>query len=152
MFTGVIETTGVVEKIIKRRNSISLDVSSKISKDLKIDDSISHNGVCLTITSSNKYSHLVTLVEETLNKSIFKSVSKGDLINLERSLLVGSRLDGHLVQGHVDEVAECIRISENELIITCVMPTCRKHDEQPTSTLELSGPLEIVCIFFYTLC
>ena len=70
--------------------------------------------MCLTITSSNKYSHLVTLVEETLNKSIFKSVSKGDLINLERSLLVGSRLDGHLVQGHVDEVAECIRISENE--------------------------------------
>ena len=114
MFTGIIESLGKVKKITKKTNSISLNVESDISKDLKVNQSLSHNGVCLTIINVIKNSHEVILVDETIKKSIFKSISIGDIINLERSLLINSRLDGHIVQGHVDEMINCIEILENK--------------------------------------
>ena len=114
MFTGIIESLGTVKKITKKTNSILLNVESDISNDLKVNQSLSHNGVCLTIINVIKNSHEVILVDETIKKSIFKSISIGDIINLERSLLINSRLDGHIVQGHVDEMINCIEILENK--------------------------------------
>ena len=114
MFTGIIESLGKVQKITKKTNSISLNVKSDISKDLKVNQSLSHNGVCLTIVNVRKNSHEVIVVDETIKKSIFKSISIGDVINLERSLLINSRLDGHIVQGHVDEMINCVEILENK--------------------------------------
>tara|TARA_B100000579_G_scaffold322235_1_gene271977 strand:- start:3993 stop:4589 length:597 start_codon:yes stop_codon:yes gene_type:complete len=114
MFTGIIESLGIVKKITKKTNSILLNVESDISNDLKVNQSLSHNGVCLTIIKVIKNSHEVILVDETIKKSIFKSISIGDIINLERSLLINSRLDGHIVQGHVDEMINCIEILENK--------------------------------------
>ena len=107
MFTGIIETIGIVDSISKRGNNLDITIMSSISKDLQPDKSVSHNGVCLTITKSNKTSHSVTLVNETLNKSNFLTIKKGSIINLERSLLATDRMDGHFVQGHVDDVARC---------------------------------------------
>ena len=114
MFTGIIESLGIVKKITKKTNSILLNVESDISNDLKVNQSLSHNGVCLTIINVIKNSHEVILVDETIKKSIFKSISIGDIINLERSLLINSRLDGHIVQGHVDEMINCVEILENK--------------------------------------
>lgn len=114
MFTGIIESLGKVKKITKKTNSILLSVESDISKDLKVNQSLSHNGVCLTIINVKKNFHEVIIVDETIKKSIFKSISIGDIINLERSLLINSRLDGHIVQGHVDEMINCIKILENK--------------------------------------
>ena len=114
MFTGIIESLGIVKKFTKKTNSILLNVESDLSNDLKVNQSLSHNGVCLTIINVIKNSHEVILVDETIKKSIFKSISIGDIINLERSLLINSRLDGHIVQGHVDEMINCIEILENK--------------------------------------
>ena len=114
MFTGIIETIGIVDSISKRGNNLDITILSSISKDLQPDKSVSHNGVCLTITKSNKTSHSVTLVNETLNKSNFLTIKKGSIINLERSLLATDRMDGHFVQGHVDDVARCIEIIDNK--------------------------------------
>ena len=108
MFTGIIETTGVVESITKNKNNLDLIISSSISSELKIDESLSHNGVCLTITNCNKKNHSVTVIKESLKKSNFSRLEVGSLINLERSMKMGGRIDGHLVQGHVDDTAECI--------------------------------------------
>ena len=112
MFTGIVESIGKVKDLNKKNNSILLKISSSISKDLIVNQSISHNGVCLTILGNNHNSYKVEMVNETLRKSTFKNLSIGDLINLERSLLVNSRFDGHIVQGHVDEVAKCVKVSK----------------------------------------
>ncbi len=114
MFTGIIETLGVVDSLSKTGKNINLVISSSISKYLKPDKSISHNGVCLTITECNKISHSVTLVDETLIKSNFLNIKIGSKINLERSLLINDRLDGHFVQGHIDDVAKCMGIVDNQ--------------------------------------
>ena len=114
MFTGIIETIGILDSISKRGNNLDITIMSSISKDLQPDKSVSHNGVCLTITKSNKTAHSATLVNETLNKSNFLTIKKGSIINLERSLLVTDRMDGHFVQGHVDDVARCIEIIDNK--------------------------------------
>ena len=98
MFTGIIETTGIVESITKNKNNLDLIISSSISSELKIDESLSHNGVCLTITKCNKKNHSVTVIKESLKKSNFSRLEVGSLVNLERSLTMGDRIDGHLVQ------------------------------------------------------
>ena len=87
-----------------------MEILSPISGELRVDESISHNGVCLTVTEFNSKSHKVTLVDETLKKSNFSNVKVGSLLNLERSMKANGRLDGHIVQGHVDDTAKCINI------------------------------------------
>ena len=114
MFTGIIESLGKITDIKVDRGNIDFSIESDISKELKVDQSVSHNGVCLTVTEINNNTHIVTAVKETLDKSSLKSFSVNDLINLERAMKLGERLDGHLVQGHVDGVAKCIGISVNE--------------------------------------
>jgi len=114
MFTGIIESLGEVMKIEKDQKNIHLTIKSAISNQLKIDQSISHNGVCLTVVNQEGNSHKVTAIDETLQKTNFKDLTVGSLVNLERCLKIESRLDGHLVQGHVDEVAKCIYVKEQE--------------------------------------
>ena len=92
---------------------LDLIISSSISNNLRIDESLSHNGVCLTITDSNKINHSVTVINESINKSNFSKIEVGSLINLERSMKIGGRIDGHLVQGHIDDTAKCIKKIDN---------------------------------------
>ena len=114
MFTGIIESLGKITSVKADRGNIDFTIESDISRELKIDQSVSHNGVCLTVTEQSDNTHTVTAVKETLDKSSLKSFSVDDLINLERAMKLGERLDGHLVQGHVDGVAKCISISVND--------------------------------------
>ena len=108
MFTGIIETLGKIENIEQDKSNLHFYVSSAISNELKIDQSVSHNGVCLTVVGLNNNLHQVTAIDETLQKTNLAQLKVGDLINLERCTLAGGRFDGHIVQGHVDQVACCI--------------------------------------------
>lgn len=107
MFTGIIECIGHIEKIEKEGTNVHLWVKSSISDELKIDQSVAHDGVCLTVTSVEPGCHAVTLVAESLERSHFKNSKVGCPVNLERAVTLQHRLDGHLVQGHVDGVMTC---------------------------------------------
>ncbi len=111
MFTGIIECIGIVQSLKKEQSNLVITIESSISNELKIDQSLAHNGVCLTVTSfdKEKNTHSVVAIEETLNKSNLKNVRVGELINLERAMRLGDRLDGHIVQGHVDQTAVCVK-------------------------------------------
>jgi len=108
MFTGIIESVGIIEHIEQNGSNKSFWITSAISNELKVDQSVSHNGVCLTVESATENRHQVTAIEETLVKSNFNEVRVGDEINLERCMLMNGRIDGHIVQGHVDASAVCI--------------------------------------------
>lgn len=112
MFTGIIETTGTIRHISQSGSNTDFWIESALSRDLKIDQSLAHNGVCLTVVDINETQYRVTAVEETLSKTTLGNWTVGKTINLERALRVGDRLDGHFVQGHVDAVAHCIGRSE----------------------------------------
>lgn len=112
MFTGIVEEIGEVIDVIIENQNVHFLIKSVISCELKIDQSISHNGVCLTVVEQQADWHKVTAISETLGITNLKTLKKGDLVNLERCLKVGDRLDGHMVQGHVDSVAKCIKITE----------------------------------------
>ncbi len=113
MFTGIIESLGKITSVKVDQGNIDFTIESEISQELKVDQSVSHNGVCLTVTETDNKTHTVTAVKETLDKSSLKNFSVDDLINLERAMKLGERLDGHLVQGHVDGVAKCVGFSAN---------------------------------------
>ncbi|MEO1546239.1 MAG: riboflavin synthase, partial [Bacteroidota bacterium] len=112
MFTGIIETLGRVEKLEKEQSNLHVTIATPLAKELKVDQSVSHNGVCLTVVEQNEDSYTVTAIEETLNKTNLGTWSEGDLVNLERGMQLGARLDGHIVQGHVDLTARCMAIEE----------------------------------------
>jgi riboflavin synthase len=112
MFTGIIETIGLVEEITTTGTNKTFWISSPISHELKVDQSVSHNGVCLTVEALQNGRHQVTAIAETLQKSDLGLWQKGDLVNLERCMMMNGRLDGHIVQGHVDTTATCIERKE----------------------------------------
>ena len=112
MFTGIIENTGIIKEIISEGTNKCFWVDSSLAQELKIDQSLSHNGVCLTVEEIKNGMHRVTAIEETLFKTNLGSWAAGSLINLERCMQLNGRLDGHIVQGHVDCTAECIEIIE----------------------------------------
>lgn len=114
MFTGIIEAVGKVVELEKEQKNLHLSLESNLAKELKVDQSLAHNGVCLTVveTIANRYS--VTAIEETLEKSNLGGIKMGDLINLERAMKITSRLDGHIVQGHVDQIGFCTGIDFRE--------------------------------------
>lgn len=114
MFTGIIESIGKVKNIEKDGKNYHFTFQSDISKNLKIDQSVAHNGVCLTVTSQNNMEHQVTAIYETIQKTNMSSLKIGSLVNLERCLKIGDRLDGHLVQGHVDDTIVCTKINEED--------------------------------------
>ena len=114
MFTGIIETIGKLVSIQKEDTNLNFRIESTISDELKIDQSVSHNGVCLTVVSISPGEHTVTAIAETLSKSNLGQLKLNDEINLERCTKIGSRLDGHIVQGHVDQTATCSSIKNEE--------------------------------------
>ena len=114
MFTGIIETMGTLTRIEREGGNVHYSLSSKITHELKIDQSMAHNGVCLTVVAIDGDQYTVTAIQETLDKTALKQWAVGDKINLERAMRLGDRLDGHLVQGHVDEVATCISVEDQD--------------------------------------
>ena len=111
MFTGIIETFGRVEKIERENSNINFTFSSSISSELKVDQSLSHNGVCLTVVKIIDKNYVVTAIEETLKRTNLGALVLGDMVNLERCMLANGRFDGHIVQGHIDTTAKCIEIN-----------------------------------------
>jgi riboflavin synthase len=112
MFTGIIETLGTITDLRREQGNLHITVASPISHQLKIDQSVAHNGVCLTVVALADESHTVTAIEETLNKSNLNELKIGALVNLERCMQMNARLDGHVVQGHVDQTAVCTSFKE----------------------------------------
>jgi riboflavin synthase len=114
MFSGIIETIGKVVSIDKEGGNIHFTIETEIAKELKVDQSMSHDGVCLTIVKVDpqQNTYVVTAIQETLDKTNLKTWCVGYPVNLERSVVVGGRFDGHIVQGHVDQTAECIKVEE----------------------------------------
>ena len=113
MFTGIIENMAEVVDVKTNKNNLDILFKSPLLPELKVDQSISHNGVCLTVADITKETYLVNVVKETIDKSNFSSLKVGDMVNIERSMMINDRLDGHIVQGHVDQIAECVSIDEN---------------------------------------
>jgi riboflavin synthase len=111
MFTGIIETLGIIKQLQKDNDNLHITVSSSITHELKIDQSVAHNGVCLTVVAINKEEYTVTAIRETIEKTNLGDWKIGDVINLERAMKLGDRLDGHIVQGHVDQTGVCKSIS-----------------------------------------
>lgn len=112
MFTGIIETLGTLVDVKKEQENLHLTVQSALTPELKIDQSVAHNGVCLTVVSKTDSTYTVTAIQETCLKTNIESWAVGDVINLERAMLLGARLDGHIVQGHVDQTGICTEIRE----------------------------------------
>ena len=114
MFTGIIEDIGTVTTLHRDQGNLDITISSSISQELKIDQSVSHNGACLTVVGIEGDHYKVTAIKETLDKTNLGHLKTGDSINLERALKLGDRLDGHLVQGHVDQTGICTSITESK--------------------------------------
>lgn len=112
MFTGIIETLGTVTALRREQGNLHITVGSSIAGELKIDQSVSHNGACLTVVALEEGRHTVTAIEETLTKTNLGELKTGDLVNLERCMQMNGRLDGHIVQGHVDQTAVCTAFKE----------------------------------------
>lgn len=113
MFTGIIENLGVVTRLENEQDNLNITVKSDLVSELKIDQSVSHNGICLTVVNVNNDEYTVTAIKETINKTNLGGLRLNDKINLERAMKLGDRLDGHIVQGHVDQTATCINITED---------------------------------------
>jgi riboflavin synthase len=113
MFTGIVECEGTLVNVVRENSLLILEIESTVSHELKVDQSVAHNGICLTVTAVNGNVHVVCAVQETISKTTIGSWKTGDVINLERCMTLNSRLDGHLVQGHVDATARCIKRSGN---------------------------------------
>jgi riboflavin synthase len=112
MFTGIIEQIGVVSDLKTDGNNLHITVDSALAPQLKIDQSLAHNGVCLTVVNIEDNNYTVTAIKETLDKSNLGMLQVGDLVNLERAMVLGQRLDGHIVQGHVDQTAICTKVED----------------------------------------
>ena len=112
MFTGIIENLSEIKEIVEEGDNLSISFYSNITDELKIDQSVSHNGICLTVVKIENNIYNVTAIKETILKSSIKNWKVGDLINIERAMKLSDRLDGHMVQGHVDQTAICKKILE----------------------------------------
>lgn len=138
MFSGIIETTARVTELRQDEGNLHITMTCSFVNELKIDQSIAHNGVCLTVVDIKDSSYTVTAIKETLEKSNLGLLKIGDLVNLERSMLLNGRLDGHIVQGHVDQTATCIerRSSEGSWYFTFEYDFDREMAQQGYITVE----------------
>jgi riboflavin synthase len=114
MFTGIIETLGKVTELKKEGENLHISIKSPITHELKIDQSVAHNGVCLTVVDIDQDVYTVTAIQETLDKTSLGELEVGSNVNLERAMVLGARLDGHIVQGHVDQTATCTSVEEKD--------------------------------------
>ena len=112
MFTGIVEHLAEIVNIKKTNTNLDITLSCKLTSELKIDQSVSHNGICLTVVKINANSYTVTAIEETINKTTIGNWEVGNVINLERAMKIGDRLDGHMIQGHIDQVGQCLKVEE----------------------------------------
>lgn len=112
MFTGIIESLGIIEQIEKENENLHITVRSSVTSELKIDQSVAHNGICLTVIKIDDDLYTVTAIQETIVKTNIGTWKQGDLVNLERAMKLGDRLDGHIVQGHVDQIGQCKEVRE----------------------------------------
>jgi len=110
MFTGIIEDLGIVKDLVKENDNLHLTIQSVLAPELKVDQSVSHNGVCLTVIAQTDADYTVTAIKETLEKTNINTLKIGATVNLERGLKLGARLDGHMVQGHVDQIGNCTAV------------------------------------------
>ena len=114
MFTGIIEDLGIIKNLEVEGENLHITVQTSITSELKIDQSVAHNGVCLTVVSIDADNYIVTAIKETLDKTNLGTLKLGDFVNIERAMKLGDRLDGHIVQGHVDQTAKCVSIVEEK--------------------------------------
>ena len=112
MFTGIIETLGTIQEIKKDKDNIHITIASSLTDELQIDQSVAHNGICMTVVAIDKDLYTVTAIGETIKKTNISHWQTGDMVNLERAMKLGDRLDGHIVQGHVDQIGNCINAKE----------------------------------------
>ena len=119
MFTGIIETLGVVKNIVKEQENVHITIRSNITNELKIDQSVAHNGVCLTVVDIKNDEYTVTAIKETLDKTNTGELKINTIVNLERAMKLGDRLDGHMVQGHVDETGICTNMKDENGSTVC---------------------------------
>lgn len=112
MFTGIVETIGVIERVEKHLTNLNITVRAEFTAELKIDQSVLHNGICLTVVAIEGDSYQVQAIKETIEKTDIGNWKEGDEVNLERAMMLNARLDGHIVQGHVDQKAECVSIED----------------------------------------
>jgi len=132
MFTGIIEQIAEVVKVESEGSNVHISFKSTITSELKIDQSVSHNGVCLTVVKINGDEYIVTAIKETLDKSNIGLLVVGSKVNIERCLKIGDRLDGHMVQGHVDQTAKCVRVKKENGSYVYTF----KHKESDNMTVE----------------
>ena len=114
MFTGIIEELGEITRLERKGENLNITVKAEMTPQLKVDQSIAHNGVCLTVVALKDDAYVVTAIKETLDKTNLGKLQPGAVVNLERGMQLGARLDGHIVQGHVDQTAVCTKIREND--------------------------------------
>ena len=112
MFTGIIETLGIVQEVKKEQDNLHITIDSPVADELKIDQSVAHNGICLTVVAIDEHHYTVTAIGETIKKTNISNWKVGDSVNLERAMRLGDRLDGHIVQGHVDQIGTCVSVQE----------------------------------------
>ena len=112
MFTGIIEDQGIVLGLEVNRGNLNITLSSKLTSEFKIDQSVSHNGICLTIVEIKDNAYTVTAIKETIAKTNIGKWQIGEVVNLERAMIIGARLDGHMIQGHIDQVGECFKMDK----------------------------------------
>ena len=139
MFTGIVETLGKVESVQQIKGNLQLLISSDISNELRVDQSVAHNGVCLTVEDVDDSKHSVTAIAETISRTNLDGIKEGDLVNLERCLKIGDRLDGHTVQGHVDDIAITSEILDADGSKTIVF----EFDPQHANLLVSKGSITI---------
>ena len=132
MFTGIIEQIAEVVKVESEGSNVHISLKSTITSELKIDQSVAHNGVCLTVVKINGDEYIVTAIKETLDKSNIGLLVVGSKVNIERCLKVGDRLDGHMVQGHVDQTAKCVAVKKENGSYVYTF----KHKESDNMTVE----------------
>lgn len=133
MFTGIIETLGTVTNVVKEQENVHLTIKSSITNELKVDQSVAHNGVCLTVVAINNDQYTVTAIKETLDKTNIGKLKIADIVNLERGMKLGDRLDGHIVQGHVDETGTCKNIKDDN---GSTVYTFHYHSDKNNVTIE----------------
>ena len=139
MFTGIIECTSTVDKVQKDKGNLNVSLKSPITRELKIDQSLCHNGVCLTVVDINDDIYTVTVIAESLSRTNLGKVKPGDIVNLERSMSVNSRFDGHIVQGHVDEVAICTEAIETDGSWKYVFKHSQKNITVEKGSITING-------------
>ena len=112
MFTGIIESIGIIKEVKKDHDNLQITITCTFTHELKIDQSVAHNGICLTVVAIDNENYTVTAIKETIEKTTIAQWKVGDLVNLERAMKLGDRLDGHIVQGHVDQTGTCTAVKE----------------------------------------